>query len=160
MFLEDEIMTIRDQRRRALLCAVVCAGVFSMSEGALASTPYPLFCQGPFDLTGVPPKQVPLNWSLKGAGAAPPAAGHCAWADRGPRGSEIQTGGSRNPATVFCPFTGFIAFAFLVTAGQYSEFCVFRDPSQHNCMQLYTGANGQAASSVNPPFSGKPVCPW
>jgi hypothetical protein len=126
-------------------------------EFFICRSPPPLFCQGPFELSA---KSIPLHWSLKGAAAESPGPGKCAWADRGPRPAEITKGNPSHPANVFCPFGGFVAAAFEAKAGEYQEFCVYRDETQGNCMHLYAGSDGQAAKRVSPPFSSSIDCPW
>jgi tyrosinase len=110
---------------------------------------YPLYCVGPLT-TGTPfggQTTTPFQWASVGAGTANPAPGQCAWADRGPRGSEIQSGGGN----VICDFSGAMQS---VPAGTFVEIGVARDPLVNNCMHLarYIGA-------VSPPFSGVPALP-
>jgi len=138
-------------RTLALLLAGVCASVFSISQGAIAQS-FPLYCHGPLT-TGphMPPPlgatSTPFKWSNKGAGAKSPGPGECAWADRGPRGSEIQHG----DGNVICdPLNAMDSLA----AGKYQEVCVTRDPQQDNCMKVT-----QNVGMVKPPFSSKPDCP-
>jgi hypothetical protein len=110
---------------------------------------YPLYCAGPLT-TGAPfggQTTTPFQWASTGAGAANPAPGQCAWADRGPRGTEIQSGGGN----VICDFSGAMQS---VPAGTFVEIGVARDPLVNNCMHLarYIGA-------VSPPFAAAPALP-
>ena len=110
---------------------------------------YPLYCHGP--LTTSSPSggktTTPFIWAPTGAGAAIPGPGQCAWADRAPRGVEIQPGGGN----VICDFSGAMQS---VPAGTFVEIGVARDPLDNNCMHLvrYLG-------TVSPPFSAVPALP-
>jgi tyrosinase len=107
---------------------------------------YPLYCQGPLT-TGAPSggeTTTPFQWASVGAGAANPAAGQCAWADRGPRGVEIQSGGGN----VICDWSGAMQS---VPSGAFVEVGVARDPLVSNCMHLF-----RYIGTVTPPFSGVP----
>jgi tyrosinase-like protein/polyphenol oxidase-like protein len=108
---------------------------------------YPLYCAGPLT-TGAPSggeTTTPFQWASVGAGAANPAPGQCAWADRGPRGSEIQAGGGN----VICDFSGAMQS---VPAGTFVEVGVARDPLVSNCMHL-----ARHIGPVSPPFSAVPA---
>jgi hypothetical protein len=148
-------MNAPDIRTRTLLLAVVCASVFSMPRGAVAQ-PFPLFCHGPLhtNAAAVPLPSTPFTWSLNGAGTVPPGAEECAWADRGPRGTEIQSGPP--PANVIC---GALFHLASLPAGEYSEICVTRDssapPPETNCMRVDEGRLGGLRQ---PPFPKEPVC--
>jgi len=107
---------------------------------------YPLYCQGPLT-TGAPSggeTTTPFQWASVGAGAANPAAGQCVWADRGPRGTEIQSGGGN----VICDWSSAMQS---VPAGSFVEVGVARDPLVGNCMHL-----ARYIGTVSPPFSGVP----
>ncbi len=107
---------------------------------------YPLYCQGPLT-TGAPSggeTTTPFQWAAVGAGAANPVAGQCAWADRGPRGVEIQSGGGN----VICDWSGAMQS---VPSGAFVEIGVARDPLVSNCMHLF-----RYIGTVTPPFSGVP----
>ena len=126
--------------------------VFAASfHGAAAQSPqfvpaYPLYCQGPLT-TGVPSSgetTTPFQWASVGAGAANPAPGQCVWADRGPRGSEIQSGGGN----LICDWSSAMQS---VPAGAFVEVGVARDPLVGNCMHLF-----RYLGSQTPPFSGVP----
>jgi hypothetical protein len=109
---------------------------------------YPLYCQGPLT-TGAPSggeTTTPFQWASVGAGAANPAPGQCVWADRGPRGSEIQSGGN-----VICDWSSAMQS---VPAGTFVEVGVARDPIVGNCMHLF-----RYIGTVSPPFSGVPFLP-
>jgi hypothetical protein len=107
---------------------------------------YPLYCQGPLT-TGAPSggeTTTPFQWASTGAGAANPTAGQCAWADRAPRGSEIQSGGGN----VICDWSSAMQS---VPAGTFVQVGVARDPIVGNCMHLF-----RYIGTVSPPFSGVP----
>ncbi len=110
---------------------------------------YPLYCQGPLT-TGAPSggkTTTPFTWAATGAGAAPPGAGQCVWADRPARGSEIQPGGGN----VICDFSGAMRS---VPAHNFVEVGVARDPLVSNCMHL-----ARYIGTVSPPFSAAPALP-
>jgi hypothetical protein len=140
----------------ALLLAGVCASAFS--NRAVAQTPapsFPLYCQGPL-VTGAHspppsgPTSTPFKWSGTGAGAASPGPGECAWADRGPRGTEILPGDSN----VICDSSGNVAS---LPAGKFLEVGVYRDTTFNNCMHVthFVGIS----PVVQPPFSAVPALP-
>ncbi len=107
---------------------------------------YPLYCHGPL-ITGAPSggeTTTPFHWAPVGAGAANPAPGQCVWADRGPGGSEIQSGGGN----VICDWSSAMKS---VPAGTFVEVGVARDPIVSNCMHLF-----RYIGTVSPPFSGIP----
>src|SRR5271157_1500356 len=107
---------------------------------------YPLYCQGPLT-TGAPSggeTTTPFQWASVGAGAANPAPGQCVWADRGPMGTEIQSGGGN----VICDWSSAMQS---VPAGAFVEVGVARDPLVSNCMHL-----ARYIGTVSPPFSGVP----
>jgi len=54
-----------------------------------AQASYPLFCTGPY--TAHAPGIIHFEWAPVRAGDAKPAPGHCAWADRTPRGDELTS---------------------------------------------------------------------
>jgi hypothetical protein len=122
------------------------ATVFTME----ATQPsYPLYCQGPLN---TPTAQVPtpttvFKWASTGADAEPPGPGECAWADRPPRGSEIQPG---DTGIIF----GYLNQVANLPAGQYSEIDVYRDPGFGNDLNVM-----QIVGFVSPPFSPNPVLP-
>ena len=126
--------------------------VFAASfHGAAAQSPqfvpaYPLYCQGPLT-TGAPSSgetATPFQWASVGAGAASPAPGQCVWADRGPGGSEVQSGGGN----VICDWSSAMQS---VPAGTFAEVGVARDPLVGNCMHLF-----RYLGSQTPPLSGVP----
>ena len=110
---------------------------------------YPLYCQGPLT-TGSPSggeTTTLFTWAPTGAGAANPAPGQCAWADRAARGIEIQPGGGN----VICDFSSAMQS---VPAGTFVEVGVARDPLVNNCMHL-----ARYIGTVSPPFSAVPALP-
>ena len=104
---------------------------------------FPLYCQGPLDTKS---GSTPFKWASKGAGAAPPGPGECAWADRGPRGTEIKSGDGNVIA-------GDLGEVKSLAAGKFAEIGVFNDPHTHD-MDLT-----QIVGFVKPPFSSKPELP-
>jgi Common central domain of tyrosinase/Polyphenol oxidase middle domain/Protein of unknown function (DUF_B2219) len=137
---------------RALPTLLVGALVLGVHIGhAGAQSPqfvpaYPLYCQGPLT-RGAPSggkTTTPYVWATTGAGAASPAPGQCAWADRAARGVEIQSGGGN----VICDFSGAMQS---VPAGMFVEVGVARDPLVSNCMHL-----ARYIGTVSPPFSAAP----
>src|SRR5262252_6322533 len=93
---------MRSLRGTALLLAVDAGAAAAQSPQFVPA--YPFYCAGPLT-TGAPSggeTTTPFQWASTGAGAANPAPGQCAWADRAPRGSEIQSGGGN----VICDFSG------------------------------------------------------
>lgn len=106
---------------------------------------YPLYCNGPLT-TGASSggeTATAFQWASTGAGAANPAPGRCAWADRTGRGLEVIGGGN-----VICDFS---AAMQSVPAGTFVEVGVARDPIVNNCMHL-----ARYIGPVSPPFSGVP----
>jgi hypothetical protein len=136
---------------RAPIVALAIFVLFAArTHNAAAQSPqfvpaYPLYCQGPLT-TGAPSggeTTTPFQWASVGAGAASPAPGQCAWADRGPRGTEIQAGGN-----TICDWSSAMQS---VPAGTFVEVGVARDPIVGNCMHLF-----RYIGIVSPPFSGVP----
>jgi Common central domain of tyrosinase/Polyphenol oxidase middle domain len=133
--------------------------VFAASfHNAAAQSPqlvpaYPLYCAGPLT-TSAPTTTpaytettTPFQWASVGAGAANPAPGQCVWADRGPRGIEIQPG----RGNVICDYSSAMQS---VPAGTFVEVGVARDPGVNNCMHLF-----RYLGTVSPPFSAVPALP-
>jgi Common central domain of tyrosinase/Polyphenol oxidase middle domain len=114
---------------------------------------YPLYCAGPLTTSAPTANQTytetttPFQWASVGAGAANPAPGQCVWADRGPRGIEIQPGGGN----VICDYSSAMQS---VPAGTFVEVGVARDPGVNNCMHLF-----RYLGTVSPPFSAVPALP-
>lgn len=108
---------------------------------------FPLYCQGPLSTSASLNPQTAFKWAQKGAGAANPGPGECAWADRGPRSVEIKAGGGNI-------ISGFLNQLANLPAGKFSEIGVYRDPSVGNDL-LVT----QLVGFVAPPFSANPVLP-
>ncbi len=143
------LLTLR--RLYALTCLMLVAATV---QPVRAQSPqfvpaFPLYCQGP--LTTAPASSggtaTPFVWAASGAGAANPAPGQCAWADRPPRGTEIQAGGGN----VICDFSHAMAS---LPAGQFLEIGVERDPLVGDCMHL-----SRHIGTVTPPFSAVPALP-
>jgi hypothetical protein len=145
-------------RCRKILLAAVCAGVVGIYQQAAAQTEtpappsFPLYCQGPLrTISGSPALTAytltPFKWSGKGAGAETPGIGECAWADRGPRGTEIRPG----DGNVICGALGQVAD---LQAGKYAEIGVYRNASADDCLAVT-----KVVGFVRPPFSASPVLP-
>jgi Common central domain of tyrosinase/Polyphenol oxidase middle domain len=135
-----------------------CCGVVLLASchNASAQSPqlvpaYPLYCAGPLTTSAPITNQTytetttPFQWASVGAGAANPAPGQCVWADRGPRGIEIQPGGGN----VICDYSSAMQS---VPAGTFVEVGVARDPGVNNCMHLF-----RYLGTVSPPFSAVPA---
>lgn len=101
---------------------------------------YPLYCQGPLTTIG---NSTAFQWASVGAGSAPPGPGQCAWADRGPRGSEVYV------TVIFGPL-GAVAN---LPPGRFAEIGVHRDTIRN---QLDVD---QVVGFVSPPFSSSPTLP-
>jgi hypothetical protein len=108
---------------------------------------FPLYCQGPLVTSGSLNPQTPFKWAKEGAGAANPGPGECAWADRGPRGTEIKSGDGN-------VISGILNQLANLGAGKFSEIGVYRDPNVSNDLVVT-----QLVGIVTPPFSAKPVLP-
>jgi subtilase family serine protease len=104
---------------------------------------FPLYCQGPLVTKS---GSTPFKWASKGAGAVAPGPGECAWADRGPRGTEIKSGDGNVIA-------GDLGEVKSLPAGKFAEIGVFNDPHTHD-MDLT-----QVVGFVTPAFSSKPELP-
>jgi hypothetical protein len=68
------------------------------TEMRVLTQAYPVYCHAGgtmrteiLDQGGSVEVDTSFTWASAGAGAQPPAAGECAWADRGPRGDEIKS---------------------------------------------------------------------
>lgn len=95
-------MTTWVRRSLALLVAITLATALLISvrtTHAQAMSGFPLFCHGGGNmkaeiLTNGRSVEVDttFTWAVQGAGTEPPKRGQCAWADRGPQGSEIKAG--------------------------------------------------------------------
>jgi hypothetical protein len=112
-----------------------------------AQPSYPLYCHGPLSTSNAPTPLTAFKWASKGAGAAAPGPGECAWADRGPRGIEIKSGGGNE-------ISGYLNQLANLPAGKYSEIGVYRDPNADNDMVVT-----KIVGFVTPPFSASPVLP-
>ena len=103
---------------------------------------YPLYCQGPLVTSSGTTPMTTFKWSWQGAGAAGPGPGECAWADRGPRGSEIKSGDGN-------VLSGSLSLAANLPAGQYAKIGVHHDPKSDDLVVLQVVL-------VAPPFSAVP----
>ncbi|MGA9867492.1 MAG: hypothetical protein WBQ75_13770 [Acetobacteraceae bacterium] len=112
-----------------------------------AQPSYPLYCQGPLATSTAPTPLTPFTWASKGAGAAPPGAGQCAWADRGPRAIEIKPGGGNL-------ISGFLNQVASLPMAKFMAVGVYRDPAARNDMVVT-----KVVGFVTPPFSAAPVVP-
>jgi hypothetical protein len=143
-------------KRSILAGALLAVCVLDVApSGAVAqSTPpsYPLYCKG--SLTAVstqPPNSllitttIKFTWSSKAASVRAPGQGRCAWADRGPRGTELGIntlhGVNNIPSNI-----GQNSLTS-VSKGEYVEYGVYRDPE--NRYMVVT----QIVGLAHPPFS-------
>jgi hypothetical protein len=117
---------------------------FSIEPGVPS---FPLYCQGPLNTSTAPTPLTAFKWSSKGAGAASPGPGECAWADRGPQGTEIKSGNSN-------VISGYLNQVANLPAGRYAEIGVYRDPNAGNDLVVT-----QVVGVVTPPFSSSPILP-
>ena len=140
--------------RLSILCVVsallLAIGPRYATAQIMQSVPaYPMYCAGPLTTGPAVAGQTatPFQWASVGAGAANPAPGQCAWADRAPQTIEVQPGGGN----VICDFSGAMPS---VSAGTFVEVGVILDPLVNNCMHLvhYVGP-------VSPPFSPTAALP-
>jgi len=144
---------------RAWQLAAICASVLMMDHAAVAGTvlqpgptAYPLYCQGRLHTSGT---STPFKWASKGAAAEAPGAGECAWADRGPRGSEIKSGNANvikgSLSVCFGDFNN-------LKEGKYLELLVYKD-SQSDDMDLQSVVGYVTPPfSVNSPLPQPPLC--
>jgi hypothetical protein len=119
-------MTLQFNRSWALplMVAVVATLLFS-ARAAQAQVPqsFPLYCHGAGHMKteiltngGNVEVDTTFTWGNQGAGAQPPQRGQCAWADRGPRGSEIKANN-----TNFVCHSGAAPFHGIFGAGNATE---------------------------------------
>ena len=150
-------MEVRKSASQALFLIGACGGILVLCSGAEAQPSYPLYCRGPLTtqdpahpgkLQG--PTTTKFTWAVAGAGKSPPGAGECAWADRAPRGSEIQAG----HGNVLCDVDYSDTTIQNLPANQFWEVGVYRDETAHNCLRVT-----QYVGIVTPPFSANPVLP-
>jgi hypothetical protein len=135
---------------RSYAFVLACAGGLSISSACVGQTltvspSYPLFCQGPLHTSD---QRTHFQWSKKGAGTEAPAPGQCAWADRGPRGSEIKDGFGNTLDGELDVCNG--DFANL-SAGKYIELGVHNNQTELSIYSVY--------GYVKPPFSSSPTLP-
>jgi hypothetical protein len=117
---------------------------FSIEPGVPS---YPLYCQGPLVTSSAPVPLTPFKWSSHSASAASPGPGECAWADRGPGGTEIKSGNSN-------VIYGYLNQVANLRAGKYAEIGVYNDASVGNDMVVT-----QVVGLVTPPFSSSSTLP-
>lgn len=108
---------------------------------------YPLYCQGPLSTSPAPNSLTQFKWASQGAGANSPGPGECAWADRGPRGTEIKAGDTNQ-------ISGYLNQVANLPAGKFMEIGVYRDATANNDMVVT-----QIVGLVSPPFSSSPTLP-
>jgi hypothetical protein len=108
---------------------------------------FPLYCQGPLSTSPSPTPLTQFKWASQGAGAKSPGPGECAWADRGPRGTEIKAGNAN-------VISGYLNQVANLPAGKYMEIGVYRDASADNDMIVT-----QIVGLVSPPFSSSVTLP-
>jgi len=104
---------------------------------------YPLYCQGPLRTSA---GSTPFKWAAQGAGTANPGPGECAWADRAPGGTEIQSGGGN-------VMSGTPHEVANLPAGQFAEIGVYNDQTTNEMVVT------QIVGLVSPPFSSSPTLP-
>jgi subtilase family serine protease len=105
------------------------------------------YCQGPLFTNDASPQETPFRWSHVGAGAESPGPGECAWADRGPRGTEIKAGYAN-------VILGDLHQVANLPAGKYAAIGVYNDPKADHDMAVT-----QIIGLVEPPFSSSPTLP-
>ncbi len=106
---------------------------------------YGFYCQGPLKTTTGLPPLTRFKWAAQGAGAKPPGQGECAWADRGPRGTEIKSGDSND-------IKGYLNAQADLATGKFMELGVYNDPASENDMVVK-----QPPKFVTPPFPSNPA---
>jgi hypothetical protein len=109
---------------------------------------FPLYCQGPLETSPAPTPQTHFKWAAKGAGAAAPGPGECAWADRAPRGTEIKAGNAN-------VIDGYLNQYANLQAGKYLEIGVDRDANTSNNLVVTQIVGGP----ISPPFSASVTLP-
>jgi hypothetical protein len=136
---------MKNVRQLLLIALCVCPANLVVAEPLNAvpvATSYPLYCQGPLVTSAGTTPLTAFKWSSEGAGAASPGPGECAWADRGPRGNEIQSDYGN-------VISGTLNQAANLPAGQYVKIRVHHDPDSDAMVVLQVGL-------VTPPFSAAP----
>jgi hypothetical protein len=118
-------MIIQVRRGLAFTLVVAVAATLWSAHAAQAQVPqsYPLYCHGAGHMKteiltygGNVEVDTTFTWAKQGAGARAPWVGECAWADRAPRGVEIQPGN-----TNFICDSGSAPFHGIFGAGSASE---------------------------------------
>jgi hypothetical protein len=85
------------------------------------------YCQGPLETTSGSPPVTRFTWATQGAGAKPPGKSECAWADRGPRGTEKKSGNTN-------VILGYLNAQTNLAEGKFMELGVYNDPAADNDM--------------------------
>ena len=121
--------------------------------GAVAQATYPLYCQGPLTGNGIKARssgrkrvlarKIPAQGNARGLIAA-----------RGVRKSRPVS----PPGNVIClPGKNTVGLNwFALKAGQFYEWCAFRDQNNDNCINVSPTVLG--TMMVEPPFLPEPVC--
>ena len=106
------------------------------------------YCQGPLKTARGAPPLTRFTWAAQGAGAGPPGQGECAWADRGPRGTEVKLGNINYISGYLNNFTNNLR------PGNYMKLGVYNDPAADNDMVIK-----EPPQSASPPFPSNPSPP-
>jgi hypothetical protein len=119
-------MTLQSRRSWAspLMVAVIATLFFPVRAAQAQMTQsFPLYCHGAGHMkteiltnSGNVEVDTTFTWASQGAGAQSPQRGQCAWADRGPRGSEIKADN-----TNFVCHSGGASFHGIFGAGSATE---------------------------------------
>ena len=142
---ETMMMNVRKMLLMAL-CVSPAHLVLAQPTAWSGVSSYPLYCQGPLVTTSGTTPMTAFKWSSQGAGVASPGPGECAWADRGPRGTEIQSDGGN-------VILGSLNQVANLPAGQYAEIGVHHDQKSNE--MVVTNVVGL----VTPPFSSSATLP-
>jgi subtilase family serine protease len=111
---------------------------------ALSGVPsFPLYCQGPLTTSS---GSTPFKWASQAAGTASPGPGECAWADRRPRGTEIQPGDGNL-------ISGTRDQVANLASRNFAEVGVYSDPVTNQLVVT------QIVGLVSPPFLASPTLP-
>lgn len=127
--------------KTTLLLIGLC--VSQANNGLAIVSSYPLYCQGPLVTSSGTNPLTPFKWSSEGAEDASPGPGECAWADRGPRGTEIKSGGGS-------VISGALNEVANLPAGEYAKIGVHHDQESHDMVVT------RVFGLVTPPFNAVP----